>query len=158
MVQAASIQLLQFPATAKAAFPRRRLFMEDAAAAPSLGSHPESWSILDGCWPEDLCLRLCFRMFYVSVSGESLPEAPPPTSSNLEPLSRPNSKHRFKGSNPASPPPTLRQLYEPNPMSISFSTFPLDRLATWVQAHQHHLPFNDKNNSPSPNATAMPRR
>ncbi|KAK8505581.1 hypothetical protein V6N12_038322 [Hibiscus sabdariffa] len=48
MVQAASIPLLQFPATAKAAFPRRRLFMEDAAAAPSLGSHPESWSILDG--------------------------------------------------------------------------------------------------------------
>ncbi|KAK9009316.1 hypothetical protein V6N11_035857 [Hibiscus sabdariffa] len=52
MVQAASIPLLQFSATAKAAFPRRRLFMEDAAAAPSLGSHPESWSILDGCWPE----------------------------------------------------------------------------------------------------------
>ncbi|KAK9039970.1 hypothetical protein V6N11_015152 [Hibiscus sabdariffa] len=53
MVQAVSIPLLQFPATAKAAFPHRRLFMEDAAAAPSLGSHPESWSILDGCWPED---------------------------------------------------------------------------------------------------------
>ncbi|KAK8484408.1 hypothetical protein V6N11_001665 [Hibiscus sabdariffa] len=42
----------QFLATVKAAFPRRRLFMEDAAAAPSLGSHPESWSILDGCWHE----------------------------------------------------------------------------------------------------------
>ncbi|KAK8508599.1 hypothetical protein V6N13_130624 [Hibiscus sabdariffa] len=82
-----------------------------------------------------LSFLYCSRLFPPSISlthhrsitvafqsHHSLPEAPPPTSSNPESLSRPNSKHGFKGSNPASPPSMLRLLYKPNPMPISYST------------------------------------